>query len=97
RVSPERQACEKATWPCRERFLDVVVEGELVGMRAQRYLLVLLIRLVVNIGLDQVGREDSALEQELVILFQRAQCLFQAARRLLDALALLRLHLLEVL
>src|SRR5581483_10724861 len=78
------------------RGLDVVVEGELVGMRAQRDLLELLRRLEINIRLDQVGSEDAALEQELMVCRQRAERLLQAARRLLDALALLRLHLVEV-
>lgn len=49
------------------RTLNIVVEVELVGMRAQRDLLVLLIGLILDIGLNQVFREDAALQQVLMI------------------------------
>src|SRR5579859_7425539 len=75
----------------------VVVERELVRMRAQRDLLELLGGLVVDIGLDQILAEDPALEQELVVRLKRREALLQAAGRLRDALALLGLHLVEIL
>src|SRR5215472_12511240 len=45
----------------------VEVHRELVRMRAQPRLTDLAIHLVIDPGLDQVGREDVALEQELVV------------------------------
>lgn len=50
--------------------LVVVVEVELVRVRAQPQRIDLVLHLVVDPPLDHVLREDAALEQELVVLLQ---------------------------
>src|SRR3954447_20956644 len=50
---------------------DVVVEEELVGVRPQPDRVDLRRHLVVDVGVDEVGREHVALEQELVVGLQR--------------------------
>ena len=60
-----------------DQALRVVVERELVGVGAQPHLVDLLAPLVVQPGLYQVRGEDIALQQELVVLLQGVQDLFQ--------------------
>ena len=48
-------------------LLDVEVQAELVGVRTQLQRLHLVDRLVPDPGVDHVGREDVAAEQELVV------------------------------
>ncbi len=48
-------------------FLDIVVQAELVGVRAQPHGVHLVLRLVPDPGVDHVGREHVAAEQELVV------------------------------
>src|SRR6267142_6961321 len=50
--------------------LDVVVEGELVRMRPQAHGIHLVLPLVVDPGLDEIRREDVALEEEVVVLLE---------------------------
>src|SRR6266581_3063694 len=75
---------------------DVVIQEELVRMRPQRHRIHFLGALVSEPGVDQVLREHPALEQEGVVGLQRGQGLLQAARRVLDVLALRRLQLVQV-
>ncbi len=53
--------------------LDVEVEGELPGMRAQPDGIHLVLPLVLDPGLDQVRGEDVALQQKVVVLLERVQ------------------------
>src|SRR5258705_279169 len=71
-----------------EEDLDVVVEGELVGMRTQPDGIHLILPLVVDPRLDQVGGEDIALEEEGVILLQVVEDDVERPRELLDLLLL---------
>src|SRR2546428_6620687 len=54
----------------RPRHSDVEVEGELVRMRPQPNWIHLILPLVLEPRLDQVRREDVALQQEVVVLLQ---------------------------
>src|SRR5262245_66171674 len=72
--------------PC----LDVVVEVELVGVRAQRDRVHLLIPLEGEPGLDHVLGEHVALEQELVVGLQRVEGLAERSRCRAHVLCLLR-------
>src|SRR2546422_776174 len=76
---------------------NVEVQGELVGMRAQPDGIDLVLPLVVDPGLDDVGREDVALEQPVVRLLQIVEHDVERARHLLDLLRLGRRQLVEVL
>ena len=58
-----------------QSFLAVVVEGELRRMRAQPHDVDLVLPLPRDPGLDELLREDSALEQELVIDLERVESL----------------------
>src|SRR6266571_2283523 len=64
--------------------LHVVIQEELVRMRPQAHRIHVLGALVRQPRLDQVRREHVALEQEVVVRFQRGQDLIQAAGRVLD-------------
>ena len=59
----------------------VEVQAELVRVRPQPHGVDFLLRLVPDPGVDHVGGEHVAAEQELVILAQRGQRLVQRARR----------------
>jgi hypothetical protein len=71
---------------------DVVVEVELVRVRAQGDLLRLTTALVVDPGVDHVLGEHPALQQKLVVSLQGVQHLVQAAGGVLDLVRLLRLQ-----
>src|SRR6185295_15932229 len=77
--------------------LDVVVEGELVRMRAQPDGVHLVLPLVVDPGLDQVRGEHVPLQQEVVVLLEVVQHDVERPRELLDLLLLGRGQLVEVL
>src|SRR5690606_14617986 len=76
---------------------DVVVELELARVRTQPDRVDLHRALVVDVRLDQVLGEDTALHQVLVVLLQVVQRLLQRRRHLLDLRGLLRRQLVEVL
>src|SRR6185503_13182063 len=82
--------------PYADLRLHVVIQEELVRMRTQRHRIDVLGALVADPRIDQVLREYSPLGQEGVVGFQRRQRLLQAARRVLDVLALRRLQLVQV-
>src|SRR5690242_10433392 len=68
--------------------LDVVVEGELVRMRAEPDRIDLVLPLVLDPRLDQVRREHVALEEEVVVLLEVAEHDVERAGELLDLLLL---------
>src|SRR5213075_2964982 len=86
----------KAPPPFAALQLYVVIQEEFVRMRPQRHRIDILGPLVADPRVDQVLREDSAFGQEGVIGLERRQGLLQAARRVLDVLALPRLQLVQV-
>src|SRR5258705_10436030 len=96
RQSGEAEGSRKADGPGRARGrrtgavdakrLDVVVEGELVRMRAQPDGVHLVLPLVVDPGLDQARGEHVPLQQEVVILLEAVQPDVERARELLDLL-----------
>jgi len=51
--------------------LNIRVHAELVRMRTQLELVALVLGLVPDPGVDHVGREDVATQQELVVLAER--------------------------
>ncbi len=55
------------------RALKIVVEVELVGVWPERHGVDFLFALVGDIGLNQIAREDAALGEEVVIVFERRQ------------------------
>ncbi|CCW35450.1 hypothetical protein CTKA_02466 [Chthonomonas calidirosea] len=57
----ERCAGKRGSFLHREAFLDIVVQGELIGMRTQGDLFDLLLTLVLDIGFNEVLIEDPAL------------------------------------
>src|SRR3954451_20038128 len=69
--------------------LRVVVEGELERMRAQPHGVDLVLALPVDPGPDQLFAEHAALEQELVVGFERVERFRQRARNLRDAVVVL--------
>src|SRR5205814_975054 len=71
--------------------LAVVVEGELRWVRPQLYGVDLVLALVGDPGLQEVGREDAALREERVVGLQRIQRLAERA----GDLGNLRLDLVE--
>src|SRR3954469_17822716 len=76
---------------------DIEVQSELGGRRAQPHGIQLALDLVLDPGLDDVLGEDVALEQELVVLLQLAQRLFEGAGHLRHVLQLLRGEAVDVL
>ena len=76
---------------------QVVVEGELVGVGAQAQRLDLVGALVVDPGLNEVGGEDVALGEVVVVRLQGVQGLVQAVGELVDVEVLLGRQLVEVL
>src|SRR5258708_28396194 len=77
--------------------LDVAVEHELPGVRPKRHGVDLLLALVFDPGVDDVLREDSAFQQERVVLLERVEGLCQRAWHRLDLRLLLALELVDVL
>src|SRR5437660_12396019 len=91
-------AARKGRPPSDRRYgLDVVVEGELVRMRPQPYGIHLVLPLVVDPGLDEIRREDVALEEEGMVLLEVVQHDVERPRKLLDPLLLGRRQLIEIL
>src|SRR5512144_1543851 len=84
---PGRRRAGGRWWTERQR-LDVVVEGELVRMRTQPDWIHLVRALGLDPSLDEVGREDVALEQKLVILLEVIEHDVEGAGQLLDLLLL---------
>src|SRR5688572_6145884 len=70
-----------ATRSCRSA---VVVQIELRRRRAQAHVIELVLVLVGDPRVDQVGGEDVALEQELVVLAERLECAIERARNRRD-------------
>jgi hypothetical protein len=56
---------------------DVVVEPELIRMRAQRHRLYFTLHLVVDPGYDHVLGEDIPPKQEVMIALQGIECLLE--------------------
>ena len=59
------------------RFLNIVVQRELVGMRAQANRIGFVLALVVYERFDQIFAEHIALQQKFVIFFETGQRLFE--------------------
>src|SRR5229473_2212309 len=76
---------------------DVVVEHELPWVRSQRDLVDLFLALVLDPGLDDILREDAALDEERVVLLERVQRFAERAGDRLDLRLLLALELVNVL
>src|SRR5947207_3416506 len=76
---------------------NVEVKGELVRVRTQLHRLELLLALVLEPRFDQVFGEDSTLEQELVVGFERVQHFLQTSGRGLHLDLLMRLEVVQVL
>jgi hypothetical protein len=62
---------------CHSISLNIVIEVELVGMRAHPHRIGLHFFLVVDPEIDEFGGEYAALEEELVILLELAERLFE--------------------
>src|SRR5450432_4761435 len=75
----------------------VEVQRELVRVRAEADGVDLVLALVVEPGLDELRREDVALEQEGVILLERVQRRVEGAGRLRHVLRLLGRQVVDVL
>src|SRR5438093_11081206 len=90
-----RGAWGAISWP--PMRLDVVVERELPRVRPQAHGVDLVLPLVVDPRLDDVGREHVALEQPVVALLEVVEHDVERTRQLLDLLLLGRLQLVEVL
>src|SRR3954451_17756371 len=76
---------------------DVVVHRELVRVRPQTDRVDLVLPLVLDPGLDQVGGEHPAVDQVLVVGLEVVEDGVQRGRHLLDAQGLLGRQLVEVL
>src|ERR1035438_9594665 len=63
-------------------YLDVVIQRELVGMRAQADRLRFVLAFVIDEGFDQLLGEDVAAQEEAVVVFQAAQGLDRKSTRL---------------
>src|SRR5258705_1510217 len=74
----------------------VVIQEELVRMRAQRNGVHIFDSLHLEPGVDEILREDSAFEQERMVGLQGLQRLEETSRRVLDVLPLLRLQLIQI-
>src|SRR5437667_5774245 len=74
----------------------VVIQEELIGMRAQRNGVHILDSLHFEPGVDEVLREHSAFEQEGVVGLQGLQRLEETSRCVLDVLPLFRLQVVQV-
>ena len=81
----------------RRRDSDVVIERELVGMRADAERLDLVGLLVPDPGVDHVGGEDVAAEQELVVGAEGVERGFERARGGRDVGELFGLEVVDVL
>src|SRR6266702_1938831 len=78
-------------------LLDVVIQMEFVWMRAQPDRIDLFLPLVVEPGLDHVGGEHIAAEQEGVIALERVKRLVQRSRCRLHVLRLGGRQVIEIL
>src|SRR3989475_2031656 len=76
---------------------NVEVQSELIRVRTQLHRLELLLALVLDPGFDQVLGENSALEQKLVVAFERVQDFLQTSGRGLYLGLLVGLELIQVL
>ncbi len=76
-VSGSQPDCKQVA---RERCLDVVIQREFVGVRTQPHGIHLVLPLIANPALDQIGRKNVSLEQEVMVRFQGIQYLGQSAR-----------------
>src|SRR5258705_6261908 len=74
----------------------VVIQEELVRMRAQCNGVHIFDSLHLEPGVDEILREDSAFEQERMVGLQGLQRLEETSRRVLDVLPLFRLQLVQV-
>src|SRR5262245_59830490 len=68
---------------------DIEVQRELVRVRPHPNRIDLVVHLPVDPGVDDVAREDVALEQKSVVAPERHQCFLERARRLGHILQLL--------
>src|SRR5262249_37769580 len=96
-IRPESRGRASSSFYASASLLDVVVERELVRVRAQPDRIDLVLPLVLDPRLDEVGREHLALQQELVVLFEVVEHDVERAGKLLDLLLLRRGQLVEVL
>src|SRR5579859_2283424 len=79
------------------RFLDVVVQAELVRMRAQADGVHFLGALVLDVRAEQFFGEDVALEQELMVLLERGESVVERARHRGDLREFLGAEIVDVL
>src|SRR5215813_15444832 len=77
--------------------LNIVIQGELVGMWAQAHRVHFLGSLVLDIGIEQVFSKDIAFEQEGVIFLQRIQSFVERSRHGRNFCQLLRTQIVDVL
>src|SRR5438445_5080189 len=77
--------------------LDIVVQEELIGVRANPHLIDLLLPLVSDPGLDHVFCEDVALQEEGMIFLKIPQRLLEASRHLLDLSRVMRFEIVHIL
>jgi hypothetical protein len=98
-VKPDGKTTNLAglTYDAVSATVDVVVQLELVRVRAQADRVDLVGALVVDPGLDEVLGEHAALEQVVVVGLERVEHLGQRARHLRDVGGLVRRQLVEVL
>src|SRR2546423_10002196 len=73
----------------RQSRSDVEIQRKLPWMGAQANRVDLFLSLVSEPCFDHIGREDSAFEQKIVVLFQRIKRLIDRTRHRLDLLCLL--------
>src|SRR5215467_14155541 len=66
-----------ATGPSAKAKLNIVIKGELVGMRAQPDGVNFLRALVIDVGIEQLLGKDVALQQEGVVFFERIEGLVE--------------------
>src|SRR6267143_3057108 len=92
----EETALPRPRPPSTALQLRVVVEEVLVRMRPQRHRVHVLDPLHREPGVEEILREDAALEQEGMVRLQGLQRFEQASRRVLDVLPLFRLQIIQV-
>src|SRR5205823_5799533 len=82
RDSTLRAACARGA---RMKWLDVVIQVELVRVRADLHWLDFSLSLVGDPGVDQIFREDTAAQQERLVGLEGIQHFAQASRRRSDS------------
>ena len=97
RSDARRRRCTRCDWLAPARALHVVVERELVRMRADADRLDFVGLLVPDPGVDDVGREDVAAEQEFVVGLQGFERGFERPRGGRDVVELFGLKVVDVL